>query len=57
MSSLRKQEVKLGVEAKISELRAQLATLAADGAQAHLKGGWEKITDQVSSKLNQWLKG
>jgi hypothetical protein len=72
--SLSKQELKLRVEAKISELKAQLATLAADGtaeaqkrkeqletglkdAQAHLKGGWEKITDQASSKLNEWLKG
>jgi hypothetical protein len=74
MSSPRKQELKLRVEAKISELSAQLATVAADGtaeaqkrkdqietslkeAQAHLKGGWEKITDQASSKLNQWPKG
>jgi hypothetical protein len=27
-----------------------------DDAQAHIKGGWEKITDQASSKLNEWLK-
>jgi len=26
-------------------------------AQAQIKGGWEKITDQASSKLNDWLKG
>jgi hypothetical protein len=72
--SLSKQELKLRVDAKISELRAQLATLAADGtaeaqkrkeqletslnqAQAQIKSGWEKITDQASSKLSDWLKG
>ena len=26
-------------------------------AQAQIKVGWEKITDQASSKLNEWLKG
>jgi hypothetical protein len=72
--SLSKQELKLRVDAKINELKAQLATLAADGtaeaqkrkeqlkasvkdAQAQIKDGWEKITDQASSKLDEWLKG
>ena len=71
--SLSKQELKLRVDARINELKAQLGTLAADGtaeaqkrkeqleaslkdAQAHIKDGWEKITDQASSKLNEWLK-
>ena len=72
--SLSKLELKLRVEAKINEIKAQLGTLAADttseaqkrkerletslkGAQAQIKGGWEKITDQAASKLNKWLKG
>ena len=72
--SLNKMELKLRVEAKIHEIKAQLATLAADGTadaqkrkaqleaslketQAQLKGGWDKITDQAASKLNEWLKG
>jgi hypothetical protein len=72
--SLSKQELKLRVDAKINELKAQLGTLAADGtaearkrkeqlemklkdAQAQIKGGWEKITDQAANKLNEWLKG
>jgi hypothetical protein len=72
--SVTKQELKLRVDAKINELKAQLATLAADGtaeaqkrkeqlearltdAQAHIKDGWEKISDQASNKLNEWLKG
>ena len=72
--SVGKQELRLRVEAKVHELKAQLATLAADGtaeaqkrkeqleasvkdAQVQLKDGWEKITDQAASKLNEWLKG
>jgi DNA replication initiation complex subunit (GINS family) len=72
--SLSNQELKLRVDAKINELKAQLGNLAADGtaeaqkrkeqieatlkdAQAHIKEGWEKLTDQASSKLNEWLKG
>jgi len=26
-------------------------------AQAQIKGGWEKLADQASSKLHEWLKG
>ena len=72
--SLNNQELKLRVEAKINELKAQLGNLAADGAgeaqkhklqleaslkdaEAQLKGGWEKMTTQASSKLSEWLKG
>lgn len=25
-------------------------------AEAEIKTGWEKITDQAASKLNEWLK-
>ena len=72
--SLSKLELKLRVEAKMHEIKAQLATLAADttaeaqkrkqqlearlkAAEAEIKTGWEKITDQAASKLNEWLKG
>jgi hypothetical protein len=71
--SLSKTELKLRVEARIHEIKAQLATLAADGtaeakkrkqqleaslkdAEAQFKVGWEKLTDQAASKLNEWLK-
>ena len=71
--SLNKLELKLRVDAKIHEIKAQLSTLAADTtgeaqkrkqqlearlkeAEAELKTGWEKITDQAVSKLNEWLK-
>ena len=71
--SLNKLELKLRVDAKIHEIKAQLGTLAADTtgeaqkhkqqlearlkeAEAELKAGWEKITDQAASKLNEWLK-
>ena len=71
--SLNKLELKLRVDAKINEIKAQLGTLAADTtgeaqkrkqqlearlkeAEAELKAGWEKITDQAVSKLNEWLK-
>jgi len=72
--SLSKLELKLRVEAKINEIKAQLGTLAADttgeaqkrkqqlaarlkDAEAEIKAGWEKMTDQAASKLNEWLKG
>jgi hypothetical protein len=72
--SLDKLELKLRVNAKINEIKAQLGTLAADttheaqkrkqqlevklkDAEAELKSGWDKITDQAASKLNEWLKG
>ena len=72
--SLSKLELKLRVEAKIHEIKAQLATMAADttgeaqkrkqqleaklkDAEAQIKTGWEKVTDQAASKLNEWLKG
>jgi len=72
--SLSKLELKLRVEAKIHEIKAQLATMAADttgeaqkrkqqleaklnDAEAQIKTGWEKVTDQAASKLNDWLKG
>ena len=72
--SLSKLELKLRVEAKINEIKAQLGTLAADttgeaqkrkqqleaslkDAEREIKTGWEKITDQAASKLNEWLKG
>jgi len=68
-----KLELKLRVEARIHEIKAQLATLAADTtaaaqkrkgqlearlkeAESEIKAGWEKITDQAVSKLNEWLK-
>ena len=71
--SLSKLELKLRVEARIHEIKAQLATLAADTtgeaqkrkkqleaslkeAEGQIKAGWEKITDQAVSKLNDWLK-
>ena len=71
--SLSKAELKLRVEAKVHEIKAQLATLAADGtaeaakrkqqleaglkdAEAQVKAGWEKLTDQAATKLNDWLK-
>lgn len=71
--SLSTQELKLRVEAKMNELKAQLKSFAADGAgearekkaelESHLKNaevqikdGWDKITDQAASKLNEWLK-
>jgi len=71
--SLNKLELKLRVDAKINEIKAQLGTLAADTtgeaqkrkqqlearlkeAEAELKTGWEKITDQAVNKLNEWLK-
>ena len=71
--SLSKMELKLRVEARINEIKAQLGTLAADTtgdankrkqqlearlkeAEAEMKAGWEKITDQAVSKLNEWLK-
>jgi hypothetical protein len=66
-------ELKLRVEAKINEIKAQLGTLAADGvgeaqkrkekletrlkdAEVQIKGGWEKLTEHASKKLNDWLK-
>ena len=72
--SLNKMELKLRVEARSHEIKAQLATLAADTtgeaqkhkqkleaslkeAEGQIKAGWEKITDQAVSKLNEWLKG
>ena len=72
--SLNKLELKLRVEARINEIKAQLGTMAADAtgealnrkrqlearlkdAEAELKAGWEKISDQAVSKLNEWLKG
>jgi hypothetical protein len=72
--SLNKLELKLRVEARINEIKAQLGTMAADAtgqalkrkqqlearlkdAEAELKSGWEKISDQAVSKLNDWLKG
>jgi len=71
--SLSKLELKLRVEARIHEIKAQLATLAADTtgeaqkrkqqleaslkeAEREIKAGWDKITDQAVSKLNEWLK-
>ena len=71
--SLNKLELKLRVEAKINEIRAQLGRMAADttaeaqkrkqqleaslkDAEAQLKAGWDKITDQAASRLNEWLK-
>jgi hypothetical protein len=71
--SLSTLELKLRVEAKINEIKAQLGTLAADStaeaqkrrkqleaslkdAETEIKAGWEKITDQAASKLNEWLK-
>jgi ribosome recycling factor len=72
--SLSKLELKLRVDAKINEIKAQLGTLAADttgeaqkrkqqleaklkDAETELKSGWDKLTDQAVSKLNEWLKG
>ncbi len=72
--SLNTLELKLRVEARIHEIKAQLGTLAADTtaeaqkrkrqleaslkeAEGQIKAGWEKITDQAASKLNEWLKG
>jgi hypothetical protein len=72
--TLNKLELKLRVEARINEIKAQLGTLAADAtgetlkrkqqlearlkdAEAEIKAGWEKISDQAASKLNEWLKG
>lgn len=72
--SLDTLELKLRVEARINEIKAQLGTMAADAtgetlnrkrhlearlkdAEAELKAGWEKISDQAVSKLNEWLKG
>jgi hypothetical protein len=72
--SLNKLELKLRVEARINEIKAQLGKLAADAtgdtlkrkqqleahlkdAEAEIRSGWEKISDQAASKLNEWLKG
>jgi len=42
--------------AEAQKRKEQLEASLTD-AQAHIKDGWEKITDQASSKLNEWLKG
>ncbi len=39
------------VKAQHDKLRTKLHEL-----EQHLKGGWDKVTDDVAAKLNEWLK-
>jgi hypothetical protein len=47
-------ELKADTRREAAEARAKLQTRL-DELEHHVKNGWAKVTDDVRTKLNQWL--
>ena len=58
----KKHELQARLAANKADVRAEAAEQRdriqrkLNELEEHLKGGWDRVSDQVASKLNQWLK-